>query len=336
MRVGTVGRSLLAAALTGLVVMWSGAGPASADGPGRDNDGGPGAEQTGPDSYEATATQVITIEGSTSGGAVIEGTFSPPPPCYYQRGSTGPEMWEDSHDPFLNRLLEVEGIPEDERWPDDLLEHKDDTDGAYWYPLCTSANFPGSIEDFFEYAHAYFDEHDTVWVPDGEMPPNPPVPPSILREYAREFAEVPMPVIEHNPGTEAVVNLDTWVWLTNGSFETVEVTARSGPNWATVTLTPEQLSLSAPNAVQVGSCASGGTVYDLSRPAASQSTDCALQFSRSSAAQPGNVYQVSATTSWSATWTGSDGSGGVLEGATQTATFDLPVAEVQSVVTGTG
>lgn len=333
MRVTTVGRSLLVAGLTALAtgLVWSGAGPASAD-DGRNVNG----ERTGDDSYQVTATQVITIEGSTSSGTVIEGTFSPPPPCFYVRGMTGPEMWEASHDPNIRQILDYEGIPRDERWPDDLQEHKDDTDGTYWSPMCTSANFPGPIEEFFDYAEAYFDEHDTVWVPNGQAPPNPPVPPSILREYAREYAEVPEPVISHNPGTEAVVNLDTWVWLTDGSFDTIEVTARSGPNWATVTLTPERLSLSAPNAVQVGSCASGGTPYDLTRPAAAQSTDCALRFGRSSAAQPGNVYRVNATTSWSATWAGSDGSGGPLEGTTQTATFDLAVAEVQSVITGSG
>lgn len=319
------------ACLVGTVIL----GSASTAAAGGRNGGDTGASETQPGSYEVH-TQVITIELPSGSTDVLTGTYTPPPPCFYRLWGDGPHVWDVSLDPHINRLLGMEGIPQDERWPADLEEHKDDTDGAYWYPMCSSAYWPDDdLGAFFDYVHEYFADHDTVWVPTGDAPPNPPVPPEVLVRYAQEYADAPRPVVEHNPGTQAVVRLDTWVWLTDSTFEPVEVTARSGPNWATLTLAPERMELSAPNATQVGSCASGGMPYDLARPAASQSTDCALLFSRSSAAQPGNLYEVTSTTSWSASWVGSDGSGGALEGATAVSTFDLEVAEVQTVVTGT-
>ena len=110
------------------------------------------------------------------------------------------------------------------------------------------------------------------------------------------------------------------------------MTATSGPNWATVTVSRQTMTVSAPDAVQQGSCASGGKAYDTSRAPSAQSTDCALQFHRSSA-RHGGAHPVTVSTGWTASWTGSDGSGGALDGTTQSTTVDVPVSEIQTVVT---
>jgi hypothetical protein len=125
----------------------------------------------------------------------------------------------------------------------------------------------------------------------------------------------------------------TWIWLEEATFGEVSVTARSGPNHATVTARPTGMSVTAPDAAQEGNCASGGTAW--SPRAGDTDTDCTLTFRRSSARQPGATATITVRTRWDATWTGSGGTGGTLDGSTATTTLDRPVAEVHTLVTTT-
>jgi hypothetical protein len=294
-------------------------------------------QSDGGGSYSASAQQISitggTRSGDTGGGTVVVVKSEPVyNPCRWEQGPTAEELLGRSEDPFLNGIIRREGVEPD--WPPDLQANQGQA-GHYYYGVCTSGGWPGeTLDQFFAFTHDFFDRNPSyVWVPAGSPPPGPPpLPPSVLMEYARNAVQVPQPQVNRNPGGNAVVNLPTWFWLNRATFDEISVTASTGPNWATVTVSPQTMTVAAPDAQQQGSCASGGAAYDTSRSPSAQSTDCALQFHRSSA-RLGGAHPVTVSTGWSASWTGSDGSGGTLEGTTQSTTVQVPVSEIQTVVT---
>ncbi|MEW6154219.1 MAG: hypothetical protein AB1673_09565 [Actinomycetota bacterium] len=75
-----------------------------------------------------------------------------------------------------------------------------------------------------------------------------------------------------------------------------------------------------------------GTAWDPALREEEQSSDCAHTYRRSSAGQPGLAYFASATVTWEATWTASNGESGSLGTASRTTEFRMRVAEGQAVV----
>lgn len=67
-----------------------------------------------------------------------------------------------------------------------------------------------------------------------------------------------------------------------------------------------------------------------------QSTDCSHTYTRSSANQPGLVYQAQATMTWDVDWTATNGESGGLGPATRSVDFTMRVAEGQAIVTWSG
>jgi hypothetical protein len=292
------------------------------------------AGSAGGGEYVAGAESSTVVARPASSGGGTTRVFSVPVynPCRWEQGPTAEEMLANSTDPRLQHIYNMMG--ETPEYPGDLSSRQGQA-GHYYYGICTSGTWPGeTMEQFFAYTDQFFASNPSyIWVADGDPPPAPPpLPPTVLMEYARASVRVPDLDVDRNPGGNAVVNLPTWFWLDENLDEEVSVTATSGPNWATVTVTRQTMSVSAPDAVQQGSCASGGQAYDTSQSPSAQSTDCALQFHRSSA-RLGGAHPVTVSTGWTASWTGSDGSGGTLEGTTQSTTVDVPVSEIQTVVT---
>jgi hypothetical protein len=64
---------------------------------------------------------------------------------------------------------------------------------------------------------------------------------------------------------------------------------------------------------------------------ANDASGCTVSFSAASVAYPAG-YPVDASTAWTATWTGSGGTGGDLEGLARNAAVYVPVAESQALV----
>ena len=79
-------------------------------------------------------------------------------------------------------------------------------------------------------------------------------------------------------------------------------------------------------------CNDPGTPYDTSRPAAEQSTTCSYTYEHTSAGQPGDAYQVTATVEWQVSWTvtGAPGGGALPSLSTSSAT-SVRVAEMQAL-----
>ena len=80
-------------------------------------------------------------------------------------------------------------------------------------------------------------------------------------------------------------------------------------------------------------CRSSGTPYTADRDPKSLSPDCGYTYRRSSAGQPAEAFPVTATVSWTVTWSGA-GQAGVFPDMTTVAAVTLRVAESQGIATG--
>jgi hypothetical protein len=103
-----------------------------------------------------------------------------------------------------------------------------------------------------------------------------------------------------------------------------------GPTWAQVVATTTGLRLSSP--AGAASC-TPGQARTAWRQGTPESSACTLAFTKASVRYPAG-YPVTATTRWTADWTGSGATSGTLDPLTRTWVGNVPVAEVQTIVTG--
>ena len=176
----------------------------------------------------------------------------------------------------------------------------------------------------------------------GQPVPPPLVYPADLAQAARDVMVIPVPMTNRNPkinsaGNPTLVGLPTWFWVTDaasvggpGGIRTIR--AQAGNVWADVTARTGGLQLSSPAGGTTCPSQQALTKYADGVP---DSSACTVEFSRASVAYP-KGYPVAASTNWAATWAGSDGTAGGLDDLTRTVTENVPVAEVQNVVTGSG
>jgi hypothetical protein len=229
----------------------------------------------------ATSWVTISVQGggyrSRSGPVRIPNRV--PPPCWYSKISSGAQMAADYVDPHYYRLARGIGETHDSLFPPGAADHKDD-DGNWWSWQCSSGNFDGSISEFLDYVERWAAEHTTIFVPAGQVPPQPPVPTEILMGLARQVMDdaVQMPAVNFNPAQRAFVRLETWMWFDPGAYEPVSVTASGTPARVSVSGVPAGSDLKT-------ACAAGGRPY-----ADGGSTDCSITFSRSSGTEPGQQW----------------------------------------------
>lgn len=171
----------------------------------------------------------------------------------------------------------------------------------------------------------------------GRPAPGPPPPsPSQLAANAREVMQLPFPDVRHNPTDAGLVNLDTWLWVGDSSWQVQSNALSLRGTTVTVVAKPTRVEWVTGDGIRV-SCAGQGRPYDESVPADQQSTYCSHTYRRSSAGQPNSAYAGSATSSWEIRWVGSAPGGGVQQGVLPplelTTAFNLRVQEVQDLVT---
>lgn len=135
-------------------------------------------------------------------------------------------------------------------------------------------------------------------------------------------------------GSDGLVGLPEWFWVPFAAWHPRSVTVSAGPVWATVTATPVGLTFEPGAGIGPVTCQGPGTPYDVSRPSATQHTDCSYTYVQSSAGLPGNVYQASVSITWRVDWVGSGGAGGVLAPALSVpVALTIPVAQGEALVT---
>ncbi len=156
------------------------------------------------------------------------------------------------------------------------------------------------------------------------------VDPGILAQQAFDQLRPSDPVVDFRPrfhpdSPEAtLVGLRTFLWVDRGSV-------RPATRRAEVTATVQSVTFDPGDGSAPVVCPNGGTPYNAALRYDRQVADCWHIYARPSTA---GFYQLRATVTWSATWTGSGGTGGVLPVQTTSATVAVPVQELQTVNSG--
>ncbi|WP_214408767.1 hypothetical protein [Sphaerisporangium fuscum] len=240
-------------------------------------------------------------------------------PCWYEPGDNAQDM--------LNRQQQVKDWwvhtnPDGDTDFDKFLEQYKDKvgkDGRWWTPAYNAADPDG--------LSCWTGLQGAVWVPAGGTPPGG-ITLQELYQLARAALTVPEPKINLSPDVKSYVNLPTWVWLTGIGPTSRSVTAEiPGVMSATVTATLGKLEIkpgTSPDRAQVTTTGCGGT----GRPYAKAGDfTCGVTYLRASADQPRRTYVLTVTTVWPVT-----GGGLTFQPVQSTATRDVPVGEVQSIV----
>jgi hypothetical protein len=175
-----------------------------------------------------------------------------------------------------------------------------------------------------------------VLVPKGADTADPGVTPEELLQVAIGELRVPAPDPATAPprGKDALVGLPEWFWIPRAAWHPEVVTVSVGPVFATVTAAPGRITFGPGAGLHSASCAGPGTGYNPKLAASAQHTACSYTYAQSSDGQPGDAYQASLSVTWRITWTGSGGTGGVVNAGFQvTSPLELHVAEGEALVT---
>jgi hypothetical protein len=297
--------------------------------------------EVGPGNPKTPTTEGNTITITVSGTGVSGGsaghaatrTVSVPSPCWYRPGKTGKDYYEWVTSGEAERLHRQTGEDGDfEPFPG-YERYKDDDQGHWYGGGCSSDRFNGDLDAFFAYVHEWIAAHGTIYVPAGQTPPVPPIPPEVLRDAASDAMTLLKPGIDWNPqrkgDASTLVNVDTWVWLTDRRTSLyVEATANTlaGPMSARVDAGLQSMTVSAPGTDPV-QCAGAGVPYSQGATG-----ECSIRFNRAS--PRGGKTPVTTSTTWSATWSfnGVDRGPIPVQPAAQTQITNVGVREIQAVV----
>ncbi|WP_243761401.1 hypothetical protein [Streptomyces sp. YIM 98790] len=178
--------------------------------------------------------------------------------------------------------------------------------------------------------------------PDGEDPGDErAVNPRIMAEYAYDRIPIPHTDIEINPEGVQKVNLPTWIWLDQATFQPVSAVATlpGTPYQVTTTATPAALRIEpgtedAETHMPGGVCEvrADGSIGEPYTPGAEDPPPCGVTYLRSTTAD-GEPFELSATLVWEVSWTDN------VSGQTQTLpdgvfedTVEISVEEIQTIV----
>ena len=195
--------------------------------------------------------------------------------------------------------------------------------GAWYVWKCTTA---GVTDGLF---------HPPVFVAAGQPAPGAaPVPsPAQLAQVARNQLRFPTPTIAANPAGDQLVNLPTWLWLSNG-WRQLSATASVPGVSVTAVATPISVSWSMGDGATV-TCTGVGTPFKPGTDPKASSPDCGHTYRTSSASQASQAFPVTAMVHWTVTWSGA-GEGGTFPDMTTTGDAAFRVAESQALNNGGG
>ena len=173
-----------------------------------------------------------------------------------------------------------------------------------------------------------------VWLPGGAVGAAPAIPsPAVLGQQAVSQLTLTSPQIVASPATGAdqLVGLPTWLWLGQAGWQATTATAAVPGESVTATATPNSVSWSFGDGA-TSICRGPGTPYTAAQSPDKPSPTCGHTYTHSSAGQPDSAFTVTATVSWSVTWTGG-GQNGTVPDLQNTASTALRVADLQSLNT---
>jgi hypothetical protein len=178
----------------------------------------------------------------------------------------------------------------------------------------------------------------TEWIPDQSTASPPAVDPRTLALQAENSLQLPAPTTHLDPSGASIVNLPTWLWIDAAIWHPQSVSASAGSVSATAVATPVSVSWSMGDGGGL-TCDGPGTPFLPAQPTSGQSTGCAYTYARTSAGQPssdGNpnddAFDVTATVTWSVSWTAQGAAGGgTLPTLFTSTTTPVRVEQVESI-----
>jgi hypothetical protein len=172
-----------------------------------------------------------------------------------------------------------------------------------------------------------------VWIPDVQASDALLPSPAELAQMARRQLRLPAPRIAASPAGDQLVNLPTWLWVSDG-WGPLSATASVPGVSVTAVARPTSVSWSLGDGSTV-TCTGPGTPFRVGSDPRSVSPDCGHTYRSSSAHQPGEAFPVSATVHWTVRWSGA-GQGGTFPDMTTTGDAAFRVAESQALNNGGG
>lgn len=152
------------------------------------------------------------------------------------------------------------------------------------------------------------------------------IDPAVVAVKAANELSLPNPTIATNPPAAQAqfTGLPTWLWVQ--PWAAMRHSATTNGTTVEVVATPSSVRFDTGDGESV-TCNGAGVIYDPSRPASAQSSDCTHTWRRSSGGASGGVFHVTATVTWSIRWFGG------LVGSRQSGvgSVDLRVAESQGL-----
>ncbi len=155
--------------------------------------------------------------------------------------------------------------------------------------------------------------------------------PAQLAAQARALLKLATPVIESNPrpGLPQMVSVPMWAWIPAGVYAPVSATASVPGEAVTATATPASVAWSFGDGTSLV-CAGPGTPYTAGSDPKAASPTCGHTYTADSGR---GTFTVSATVSWTVTWSGA-GQSGAFNDMSTTATEAVVVQQSRALVTG--
>ena len=160
--------------------------------------------------------------------------------------------------------------------------------------------------------------------------PSAGIDPAAIAQQAQKQIQPPTPTIHMNPdptsGSDLLVELETWLWVEQNDLGSQSATVTAGPVSVTGTMTASSVTWNMGDGHTI-TCQGPGTPY-----APGAKPTCSYTYPRSSAREPGSKYKVTATITWTGSYTvtGAPGGGG-LAPITRTSSTTVRVAEAQAI-----
>jgi hypothetical protein len=260
-----------------------------------------------------------------------------PPPCWYQPATAAEYL--DFLTTYRSTIHHTgdDTVPEImadfKKMMEEYQKHSDETEGSWYTITCDDWAAP-EVADWLT-------KPLWVWANPAEGIPVPPgaIDPHELAEYARASMVLPelKPVLSPNPPLRSVVNLPTWAYVAQAEPEDMIAEVPGMEVRVLATPVAMRLSSNAPTDYIPGSrsCPSHGGSFGTPYRKGAQ-PECAVIFRKASVDASGG-FELETTVTWQITWTLNGAPGApALDPADISATSQVPVEEIQTVVTPGG
>ena len=288
-----------------------------------------GGNCNGPDCWAGVSVQLQGDANAGGGNTNIPLASVPPPACIYDMPMSAAQM----HNYLVNQYEKGSpGAPPPiyNGWdPTKIItKYKKHAQGS-WYQLDTN---PSASQAAIN--QCLSTDPSFVWVPAGQQPPVPWIPPYDLAMYALSKMVLPTPDFQLSPNERSYVTLPTFVTgLANSTGQrsvTATVDTLNGPDSATVTATSHGVTFDTPTPDKYTNCGPDGTYESkaqMDKAGSGTKPDCGVVYTQPSTGFA-QGYPFTVNVSWTAVYTNTGQTLATIPIRSQT--HYIPVAEIQS------